>query len=157
MQGKRGKNVINSFDLLPEGLEKMNQKLWSKYPAIERDEVRFEAINTDDAEYIFVAYGTVARIIKTVIKQLRAEGIKVGLFRPISLYPFPTNQLFDLANKPNLKFFMDVEMSFGQMIEDVRLATQFKKPINFYGRQGGMVPEPQEIIDSFKNYMKEAK
>lgn len=157
MQGKRSKNVINSFDLLPEGLEKMNNKMWAKYPVIERDEVRYEAIMTDDAEYIFVAYGTVARIIKTVLKSLRAEGIKVGLMRPITLYPFPKKQLLDLANKPEVKFFMDVELSFGQMIEDVQLATQFKKPIHFYGRQGGMVPTPAEIATEFKKILKEAK
>lgn len=157
MQGKRGKNVINSFDLLPEGLEKMNNKMWAKYPVIECDEVRFESVMTDDAEYIFVAYGTVARIIKTVLKQLRAEGIKVGLFRPISLYPFPKKQLLDLAGKQDLKFFLDIELSFGQMIEDVQLATQFKKPIHFYGRQGGMVPTPTEIANEFKRLLKEAK
>ncbi len=157
MQGKRGRNLVNSFDLLPEGLEKMNRKMWQKYPEIEKNEVRYEEVETSDAEYVFVAYGTVARIIKTVVKDLRAKGHKVGLFRPISLYPFPSKPLFNLANSPKVKFFLDVEISFGQLIEDVKLATQFKKPIHFYGRQGGMMPEPPEIAEEMLKLIKEAK
>ncbi len=157
MQGKRGRNLINSFDLLPEGLEKMNKKMWQKYPEIEKNEVRFEEVETSDAEFVFVAYGTVARVIKTVVKDLRAKGHKVGLFRPISLYPFPNKPLFDLANSPKVKFFLDVEISFGQLIEDVKLATQFKKPIYFYGRQGGVMPEPPEIAEEMLKLIKEVK
>jgi len=157
MQGKRKKNLINSFDLLPEGLEKMNKKMWQKYIQAEREEVRFEEIEVGDADYIFVAYGTVARIIKTVIKSMREKGHKVGLLRPITLWPFPTKKLQELANKPNVKLLLDIEMSFGQMIEDVKLAVGCLKPVYFYGRQGGMVPEPIEVEEQMTKLIKEAK
>lgn len=157
MQGKRGRNLINSFDLLPEGLEKMNKQMWEKYPVIEANEVKFEESNMDDAEYVFVAYGTVARIIKTVLKDMRAQGIKVGLVRPITLYPFPSKKLLEIADRSAVKFFLDIELSFGQMIEDVKLAVGCKKPVHFYGRQGGMVPEPKEIADVMMKLIKEAK
>jgi len=157
MQGKRSRNLVNSFDLLPEGLEVMNKKMWAKYADVEKNEVKFEEVETADAEYVFVAYGTVARIIKTVIKDLRSKGHKVGLIRPITLYPFPKKQLLALAENPRVKFFLDIELSFGQMIEDVKLSTEFKKPVHFYGRQGGMLPEPNEISEVMLKLMKEAK
>jgi 2-oxoglutarate ferredoxin oxidoreductase subunit alpha len=157
MQGNRARNLVNSFDLLPEGLEKMNRQMWEKYPVIEANEVRFEESNMEDAEYVFVAYGTVARIIKTVLKDLRAQGIKVGLVRPITLYPFPTKKLNEIADRKEVKFFLDIELSFGQMIEDVKLSIGCKKPVHFYGRQGGMVPEPKEIAEVMMKLIKEAK
>lgn len=146
MQGKRGKNLINSFNLLPDGLEKMNIAMWKKFEKID-DEVMFEEVETNDAEYVFVAYGTVARIIKSVIKSMRAKGHKVGLVRPITLWPFPSKQLLKLAENQRVKFFLDVELSFGQMIEDVKLSTHCLKPVHFYGRQGGMVPSADELED----------
>lgn len=146
MMGKRKKNVINSFEILPEELEKMNHRMMDKFADIDK-EVMFEEIETADAEYVFVAYGTVARIIKSVIKSMRAKGHKVGLVRPITLWPFPTKVLADLANKDSVKFFLDIELSFGQMLEDVKLATGCKKPVKFYGRQGGVVPSSDELED----------
>jgi 2-oxoglutarate/2-oxoacid ferredoxin oxidoreductase subunit alpha len=144
MQGKREKNIINSFELLPADLEVMNNNMWRKFKDIDK-EVMFEETRLEDAEYVFVAYGTVGRIIKTVIESMRAKGHKVGLLRPITLWPFPSKKLKELADSDRVKFFFDIELSFGQMIEDVKLATEFKKPIHFYGRQGGMVPSVEEI------------
>ncbi|HOO97616.1 MAG TPA: 3-methyl-2-oxobutanoate dehydrogenase subunit VorB [Caldisericia bacterium] len=144
MQGKRGKNLINSFDLLPDGLEKMNIEMWKKFKNVEED-VMFEEVQMDDAEYVFVAYGTVARILKSVIKAMRANGHKVGLFRPITLWPFPSKRLAEIASRPQVKFLFDIELSFGQMIEDVKLAVSCQKEVKFYGRQGGMVPTTDEL------------
>ncbi|MGQ9844869.1 MAG: 3-methyl-2-oxobutanoate dehydrogenase subunit VorB [Caldisericia bacterium] len=151
----RTKNVIVSFNLDPEKLEIMNLELNKKYKEIEEKEKMWEEYNLEDAEYIFVAFGTVARIIKSVIEVERKKGYKVGLFRPITLWPFPYEELRKFV--PQAKFFLDVEMNLGQMIEDTRLAILDRKPTYFYGRTGGVVPSTIEIIDHFEKLVKEVK
>jgi len=148
-QGERDhRNIITSLELLPEGLEKMNFKLQDKYKIIEANEVRFEEYKMDDAECAITAFGTTARIAKTSVNMARKEGIKVGLIRPITLYPFPYNIIEKRSQQ--VKFFFDVEMNAGQMIEDVKLGINGKKPVYFYGRLGGMVPTAEEIYTAFK-------
>lgn len=151
----RTKNLIVSFNLVPEKLEIMNLELNKKYKEIEEKEKMWEEYNLEDAEYIFVAFGTVARIIKSVIELERKKGYKVGLFRPITLWPFPYEELRKFV--PQAKFFLDVEMNLGQMIEDTRLAILDRKPTYFYGRTGGVVPSTLEIIDHFEKLVKEVK
>ncbi|SHJ66162.1 2-oxoglutarate ferredoxin oxidoreductase subunit alpha [Anaerobranca californiensis DSM 14826] len=148
--GAKGRkpNVINSLHMAPEGLEKHNLMLQAKYQEIVEKETKYEMLQTDDAEIVLVAYGTTARICKTVVQQLRKEGIKVGLIRPITLWPYPEkafNEVMDTA-----KAFLTVEMSTGQMVEDVRLAVNGRKPVHFYGRTGGMIPTPQEIAEKVR-------
>lgn len=151
----RTKNLIVSFNLVPEKLEIMNLELDKKYKEIQEKEKMWEEYNLEDAEYIFVAFGTVARIIKSVIEVERKKGYKVGLFRPITLWPFPYEELRKFV--PQAKFFLDVEMNLGQMIEDTRLAILDRKPTYFYGRTGGVVPSTLEIIDHFEKLVKEVK
>ncbi len=151
----RSKNLILSFNLDPEKLEIINLELNKKYKEIEKNEKMWEEYYLEDAEYIFVAFGTVARIIKSVIEVERKKGYKVGLFRPITLCPFPYEELRKFV--PQAKFFFDVEMNLGQMIEDTRLSILDKKPTYFYGRTGGIVPTTIEIIEQFEKLIKEVK
>ena len=144
----RPHNIITSLDLVAERQEKFNLKLGAKYEEIKANEVKYEKISCDDADYIFVAYGSSARICQKSIELARKEGIKVGLFRPITLYPFPYKEIMEMV--PNLKGALAVEMSMGQMVEDVKLATEFKIPVDHFGRVGGMVPTPEEIVDALK-------
>ena len=115
---------------------------------MEMNEVRFETSNCEDAEHLIIAYGCMARICENTVEQARKEGIKVGLLRPITLYPYPTKEIQRLV--PQLKSIMSVELSAGQMVEDVRLAVNGKIPVNFFGRLGGIVPSPEEVLDAFK-------
>lgn len=149
---ERENNVITSIYINPETLEKHNQKLQSKYSEIEKNETRVEVFNCENADIIVSAYGTVARIVKNVIKLAEKEGIKVGLIRPISLWPFPNAAFEEYATIP--KAFLTVEMSAGQMVEDVRLAINGKNTVHFHGRMGGMVPSQQEILDKIKEILK---
>ncbi len=136
----------------------MNQKLKVKYKTISENERRFELYNLEkNPELVMAAFGTTARVCKSAIDELKTEGIEAGLFRPISLYPFPYPELEEVAERKFVKQFLCVEMSLGQMIEDVRLATHDKKPIHFYGRQGGIVPSPEEVVEQGKLYMKGGK
>ena len=131
--------------------EELNQKLDAKYKAISAIERRCELYEIDDdTEMVITAFGTTARVCKSAIDGLRKEGYKVGLFRPITLFPFPYTELQKIGEQPNMKQFLCVEMNLGQMIEDVRLATSDKKPIHFYGRQGGIVPSPEEVASVVK-------
>ena len=141
-KGQRKPNVINSLYLQSEELEQHNLKLEKKYKAIEENEVQYEMYHTEDAELVFVAYGTVSRIVKTTVDQLREEGYKVGLIRPKTLWPFPKEAFKKIPNAKNL---LVVEMSLGQMIDDVKLASECKLPVEFYGRSGGMIPSPAAI------------
>ena len=143
-KGKRQPNVINSLYLQSEELEQHNLKLEKKYKAIEENEVQYEVYCTEDAELVFVAYGTVSRIVKTTIDQMREKGYKVGLIRPKTLWPFPNKAFKEIPNAKNL---LVVEMSLGQMVDDVKLACECKLPVDFYGRSGGMIPSPSEIAN----------
>ena len=141
-KGQRKPNVINSLYLQSEELEQHNLKLEKKYKAIEENEVQYEMYHTEDAELVFVAYGTVSRIVKTTVDQLREEGYKVGLIRPKTLWPFPKEAFKQIPNAKNL---LVVEMSLGQMIDDVKLASECKLPVDLYGRSVGMIPSPAAI------------
>lgn len=148
---KRKKNIINSLYLTPEELEDLNNARQQRYETILNNEVRVEEFQTEDADLILVAYGTIARIAMSAIKMLREEGIKAGLIRPITLWPFPTEAIRKRAE--SAKAFLTVEMSQGQMVEDVRLAVEGRKPVYFYGRNGGMVPNQEAIVQQAKKYI----
>ncbi|ADU74417.1 MAG TPA: 3-methyl-2-oxobutanoate dehydrogenase subunit VorB [Hungateiclostridium thermocellum] len=150
-QMKREHNTITSIYIQPEVLEKHNQKLQAKYRLIEERETRVESYNCENADIIVTAFGTVARIVKNVIKMAEKEGIKVGLIRPITLWPFPTKEYEKYADVP--KAFLTVELNAGQMVEDVRLAVNGKKPVYFHGRMGGMIPTQKEILDKIKEIL----
>jgi len=154
-QGHNGgvQRLINSIKIDPNDLEDHNLHLFKKYAEIEANEVKYEEYMTEDAEIVFVAYGSVARICKAAINELREEGIKVGMLRPITIYPFPKKPLAALAEKENVKKFITVELSMGQMVEDVRLSVNGKKPVDFYGRCGGVVMMPADLV----KYVKEGK
>ncbi len=142
----RPPRIIRSLHLDPEMLEKNNIVLAKKYDQMTREEVRFEEYAIDaDTELVLVAYGSMARICKTVIDDLKKEGIHVGLMRPITLFPFPLPQIHKLASRPQVKVFLSVEMSMGQMVEDVERAVAGQKPVRFFGRAGGIVPSPEEV------------
>ncbi len=144
-------NLISSIVLEPDELEEHNLKLDAKYQQIMANEVRYEEYKTDDAELIVVAYGVVSRIVYSAVDAARAEGLKVGLVRPITVWPFPTAVLSDLADRASS--FLAVELSTGQMVEDVRLAVNGKAPVHFYGRCGGMVPGGVELLGEFKKIL----
>ncbi|MFD3155686.1 3-methyl-2-oxobutanoate dehydrogenase subunit VorB [Haloimpatiens sp. FM7330] len=143
-------NVINSLYLKPEDLEKHNFKLVDKYKEIEKNEVRYELYNCEgEKDLIIVAYGTTSRICKNVIKMAKEEGLNIGLIRPITLWPYPT-EAFEKTIDHTKCGYISVEMSCGQMVEDVRLASNGRKPVYFYGRTGGMVPHPEDILNKIK-------
>jgi 2-oxoglutarate ferredoxin oxidoreductase subunit alpha len=146
-KGKRKPNVINSLYLQPDELEQHCIKLEAKYKEIEKNEVDYEMYKTEDAELVFVAYGTTSRIVKNAIEILRGEGIKAGLIRPKTLWPFPVEAFNQIPEAKNL---LTVEMSMGQMVEDVRLAVEGRLPVHFYGRAGGMIPDPDGIANKAK-------
>jgi len=146
----RDPNIILSFDLDPEVLKQMNLELQRRYREIEKNEVRYEELQTEDADIVIAAYGTTARIVKTVIRMARAEGIKLGLFRPITLWPFPYEPLKKLSAR--VQTVLTVEMSAGQMWEDVRLAVAERADTPFYGEMGGVVPTPRGILSEVKKY-----
>jgi 2-oxoglutarate ferredoxin oxidoreductase subunit alpha len=150
LQGRKKHNVINSLYLKAEDLEEHNLKLQAKYNVIKANETRYELFNCEEpCDLIMVAYGTTARICKNTIKMAEKEGIKLGLIRPITIWPFPTEAFEKTIN--NTKYgFLSVEMSCGQMVEDVRLSVNGRAPVSFYGRVGGIVPTPQEILENVK-------
>ena len=143
----RERAVINSLYLQPDALEAHNRRLQEKYAQIEQNECLVETTLTDDAEIVLVAYGTVARIAGRVMEDARAQGVKVGLIRPITAWPFPYEAISAAAKQACTKAFLTVEMSAGQMIEDVRLAVEGRKPVHFHGRMGGMNPDPRQILE----------
>jgi len=139
----RERNVITSLDLDPARHERHNLKLQAKYKLMTEKEVRFELIDGEDAEYLLVAYGSCARICQKAIKLARSKGIKAGLLRPITLFPFPTVEIDRLTSQ--LKGILTVELSAGQMIEDVRLAVEGRVKVALHNRMGGMVPSPEDV------------
>jgi len=154
-KGQRKPNIINSLYLEPHDLEDHNLRLQAKYKTIREKEVAWENYNLEGAEIVAVAYGTTSRIVKNAIEKLKERGIKMGLVRPITLNPFPYEAFQTLPS--SVKCLISIEMSLGQMIEDVRLASNGKYPVEFYGRTGGVIPTPGEIVDYIEKLVKEAK
>ncbi|MCX6260112.1 MAG: 3-methyl-2-oxobutanoate dehydrogenase subunit VorB [Bacteroidia bacterium] len=144
----RERNIITSLELDPNRQEIFNKKLVTKYNEIREKEVRYEEFQCEDAEYLLVAYGTSARVCQKSVELAREQGIKAGLLRPITLFPFPSKQINKLADK--VKLMLSVEMSAGQMVEDVKLSVNGKVTVHNYGRMGGMDPTPDEVVDTLK-------
>lgn len=146
--GTRKRNVITSLELKSEVMEVRNIHLQEKYKTIRENEVRYETKFMDDADYMIVAFGSAARIAEKAIEMARKEGIKVGLLRPITLWPFPTNEIEAAAK--NVKGILVAEINAGQMVDDVKLAVNGSVPVVHYGRLGGIVPEPEEMVNVIK-------
>ena len=146
--GMRKPNIITSLELRSEEMEQNNLRIQAKYRECEKNEVRYEEYMCDDAEYLIVAFGSAARIAKKVISIAREQGIKVGLLRPITLWPFPTKKIAELGKK--VKGILSLEINAGQMVEDIRLAVECNVPVQWYGRLGGIIPEPEEVVEQIK-------
>lgn len=144
-QNKREHNIINSLCLKPDVLEDKIIERFDRYKTIEENEVMYEDYMTEDADIVLVAFGATSRITKAAIQMARNNGIKAGLIRPITLWPFPKKPLAEAAG--HAKAFLDVEMNMGQMIDDVKLAVECKKPVYFFGRTGGIIPTPEEVYN----------
>ena len=145
----REPNIITSLELKPEIMEERNIHLQKKYQQIRENEVRYETQQCEDADYVIVSFGSAARISEKAIELAREEGIKVGLFRPITVWPFPTDQVREIAR--GKKGVLVAEINAGQMVEDVKLAINGEVPVDYFGRLGGIVPEPEEIVDALKS------
>ena len=143
------RRILTSLDLDPHKLEKHNFHLQDKYKQIREEEVRYEMIDCDDADYIIIAYGSSARISQKTLQLAREEGIKVGLLRPITLWPFPKQPIDELVNK-GVKGFLSVEMSAGQMVEDIRLTVRERTKVEHFGRYGGVIHSPEEVLEALK-------
>jgi 2-oxoglutarate ferredoxin oxidoreductase subunit alpha len=152
---QRKHNVVNSLFLNPEQLEEMNNERYRKYDVIREKEALCEEYLADDADILIAAFGIAARVSKNAVVAARKEGIKVGLIRPITLWPFPKKVLAEAADQ--VKAFVSVELSMGQMIEDVKLATECRKPVTLCNRTGGMIPTPDQVLESIRNMVKEDK
>lgn len=155
LHGRKTRNVVTSLELEPDKMEINNIRLQETYERISENEVRYKEYHTEDAEYLIVAFGSVARICLKAIEDARAQGIKIGLLRPITLWPFPSKRLNELSSQ--IKGILTVELNAGQMIEDVRLAVECKVPVYHFGRMGGIVPNPTEVMTAFNNRFSEAK
>ena len=149
---ERKHNIVNSLYLKPDELEVKNFERYERYRIVEENEQMWEEFQMEDAELCVVAFGIAARVAKNAVVAARKEGIKVGLIRPITLWPFPVKTLSAAADK--VKGFISVELSMGQMIEDVRLATQCKRPVSLCNRCGGMIPSPEEVLESIRKAQK---
>ncbi len=147
----REPHIITSIHLQPEEMEAHILKMYDKYAEAEANDVRYEEYQADDAEIIIIAYGIVSRVTRSVVERLREQGIKAGMIRPITLWPFPKKIIRQRADQ--VRFFVVCEMSMGQMVEDVLLAVEAVKPVHFYGRSGGVVPTPTEVVDEVKKYL----
>ena len=145
---KREHNIVNSLYLVPEELENSILNRYKRYEVIKANHTEAESYLCDDADIVVTAYGAAARVAKSAVNRARAMGIKVGLFRPITLWPFPVNEINEACK--NAKALLDVEMSMGQMIEDVKLAINCSKPVHFFGRTGGVSPSPDEVLGEIK-------
>ena len=151
-KGKRAHNIVNSLYLQPDELEKKNFERYEKYKQVEQNEAMWEEYMMEDAEICVVAFGIASRVAKNAVVAARAEGIKAGLIRPITLWPFPSEALLKAADQ--VKGFVSVELNMGQMIEDVRLATRCKRPVGLCCRCGGMIPSPDEVLESLRKAQK---
>jgi 2-oxoglutarate/2-oxoacid ferredoxin oxidoreductase subunit alpha len=144
----REKHRVTSLDLDPLAMEKHNQKLQEKYRRMCEDEIRYELIDCDNIDYLFVAYGSSARICQKAVRLAKAKGINIGLLRPITLYPFPSAITGEFAGK--VKGILSVELSAGQMVEDVRLSVEGRVRVEHYGRYGGSIHSPEEVLEAFE-------
>jgi 2-oxoglutarate ferredoxin oxidoreductase subunit alpha len=144
----REPNVVTSIYLDPAQMEKLNLRLQAKLREIRQNEVRYKEYMTQDADLLIVGFGTMGRVAYTAVKQARAQGLKVGLFRPISLYPFPHARLAELAEQ--VKLMLVTEMNAGQMVQDVRLSVAGRCPVHFHGQMGGFVPPPEEVLQALQ-------
>jgi len=149
-KGRKG-HTVTSIYLEADEMEAYIHHLYRKYAEVERTEVRFEEYETADAEVVIVAYGIVARVVRSAVEQLRQAGVKAGMVRPITLWPFPKAVLRKLADQA--KFFLTCEMSMGQMVEDVMLSVEGVRPVYFYGRCGGNVPSPAEVVAAVQQHL----
>ena len=141
---QRAHNVVNSLYLTADELERLNIERYERYAVIERDEQRAETFLVEDADVVVVAFGASARVARSAVVEARAKGVKAGLIRPITLWPFPVDALE--AAVPTAKAFLTVEMNMGQMVDDVRLAVNGRRPVEFFGRTGGVIPTPVEVL-----------
>jgi 2-oxoglutarate/2-oxoacid ferredoxin oxidoreductase subunit alpha len=155
--GSRQRNVINSLYIDPYDLEASIDRIYKKYDAIKANETRYEIYNCENADIITAAYGVTSRIVKSVIEAAKKKNINVGLIRPITIWPFPYEIFKEWADKSHVKAFLSVEMSKGQMIEDVKMGVEYKKPVHFFGRTGGVIPTQEEILDEIVKIMEEVK
>jgi len=149
---QRPHNIVNSLSLIPEELEKFNFARYERYRTIEEKEAMWEEYMMEDAEICIAAFGIAARVSKNAINEARKQGIKVGMIRPITLWPFPKDAFRRAADQVNS--FISVELSMGQMIEDVRLASECRKPVTLCNRAGGMIPSPDQVLEAIKNAAK---
>ena len=149
---RRKHNIVNSLYLKPDELEQKNFERYERYKIVEENEPMWEEYMMEDAELCVVAFGIASRVAKNAVVAAREEGIKVGLIRPITLWPFPTKALAAAADK--VKGFISVELNMGQMIEDIRLATGCKRPVSLCNRTGGMIPSPDQVLDAIRNTQK---
>ena len=145
---KREHHIINSLYLQPDGLEKTVIERFQRYEKIKENETDAELYLTDDCDILLCAYGATARVVKSAVNSARELGIKAGMFRPKTLWPFPVKEINAAAEKASV--ILDVEMSMGQMIDDVKLAINCSKPVEFFGRTGGVIPTPAEILEEIK-------
>ena len=145
----RPHNIVNSLSLVPEELEQFNFERFERYKAIEQNEALYEEYMMDDADICLVAFGIAARVSKNAVNEARKQGIKVGLIRPITLWPFPVAPFEKAAER--VERFISVELSMGQMIEDIKLAVKCKKPVELCNRAGGMIPSPEQVLEAIKN------
>ncbi len=150
----RDRNIVTTLELEPAAMEVINDRLQEKYRIIEENEVRFQTYDIDDAEYLIVAFGSIARICQKSVETARSQGVKLGILRPITLWPFPTAEIERIS--AHVKGILVVELNAGQMIEDVRLACHDSVPVYHFGRLGGIVPNPQEVLDAFFDRFPEA-
>lgn len=144
----RQRNIITSLHIQPEKMELINIHLQEKYRRIAEQETRWEEVHTGDAEWLIVAYGLAARIGHRAVEMARERGIRAGLLRPVTLFPFPSAPLNELAGR--VRGMLTVEMNAGQMVEDVRLAVNGQVPVSFYGRMGGIIPSPEEVVEALE-------
>jgi 2-oxoglutarate ferredoxin oxidoreductase subunit alpha len=149
----RERNIITSLHIEPEKMEQINNRLQEKYRQMALHETRCEEFQTADAEYLIVAYGLAARIAQGAVEMARAQGIRAGLLRPVTLFPYPTDAIRALADR--VRGVLVVEMNAGQMIEDVRLALEGRVPVRFYGRTGGIIPSPDEVLGALTKMVNE--
>ena len=147
-QNKRPKNIVNSLYIEPEVLENLVKERYERYEKIKAEEQRAEEFMTEDAEIVIVAFGASSRVARSAIKAAREEGIKVGMVRPITLWPFPEKAIEKTI--PTAKKYLCVEMNMGQMVDDVRLVVNGRKPVEFFGRTGGVIPTPAEVLDQIR-------